>query len=119
MNKTLYRKYLNLKDNIKENIVLYSLVGVALAGIAGAVIKYEYDKPNRLQKAKDELFLMDSVAYKAQKGDTYSQIAARTVPENLRNKLDAHYVCDFIQKDLNHRKTNLIKEGEIIYIPQH
>jgi hypothetical protein len=119
MNKTLYRKYLNLKDDIKENFLFYSLIVIAAVGITGAVIKSNYDNANRIQKAKDELFSMDSIAYKAPKGITYSQIATRTIPKDIRNRINMHDLEDFIQKDLNHRETNLIKEGETIYIPKN
>ena len=119
MDKKLYRKYMLLKDDLKENWRGYALTGLVIAGVGFSLYKIIDRNAKAHQKAWGELFAMDSVEYKVKEGDTYSQIAMRTVPEELRNKLDATEVWAFIQKDLNHRETTLLRKGETIYIPKN
>ena len=118
MNKNLYRKLMNFKDNWKEN-ALAGLAALIIGG--GALFTVAYMANHRINEVEKNRLALWNHEYveeiTAKEGTTYSGLANQYIPADIINKTGLDKAEHYIMIDLNETKNPAISIGKKILVP--
>jgi hypothetical protein len=117
MDNKACRKYLNLKEKLKENFLPAAFLVIAAAGLAALAIGAIKHNEAKKEQARMDLWNIPTIEHYVKNGERYSTIASRA-PRYIINTLGQDYVEDHIMMDLNHTDKIMLSTGQKIYVPK-